>query len=296
MKGRIATMRMASLAVFLVAASFDRVATAQAAVTAPGSVPAVPTVPAPPVAPAPTPAAPPPAPASAFDSPYTPTDAVAPATTFPRSPDPRVWRLVDPAEADWRSPDPNRPRGWARVDTDGKGASGYVGGSFRIADGFAFAPFAHVTGTVVEPNLALTWLVGPLWLMPAVGTSLDFGGRSAISLDPQLFAALDAKLFYFEVWAQYFWASAYHSDATDTFALRGMGLYSISSTFGLGVEYDLTVATHNGPSSSLLLQIFGGRTNVRVGERDTVGLFIGDQFGAGLPDGVAGRLEYVHQW
>ena len=230
---------------------------------------------------------------------YTPTAPTAPATTHPQPPDTRVWRLVDPAETDWRSLDPNRPRGWVRVDTDGHGTGGYVGGSFRIDGGLAFAPFAHVSGTVAEPNLAMTWQTGPLWVMPAIGTSLDFGATRAASLDLQLFLALDAKIIYLEAWTQYFLASVYHPSATDTLAWRVMALASLGSTIGLGAEYDPTIATHNGPPSSLVSSIFGGRTNVRIGDRDTVALFVGYETAAQArvtPDGVAGRLEYVHQW
>ncbi len=237
------------------------------------------------------------APASPLDSPCTPASPPMPATTHPQPPDRRVWRLVDPAETDWRSLDPNRPRGWARVDTDGTGLGAYVGGSFRIDDALAFAPFVHDVGTVVEPNVALTWTVGPLWLMPAFGTSLDFGATRALSLDPQLFLAADAKALYFEAWLQYFWATAYHVNAVDTFASRVMLLFSVSGTLGLGVEYDATDAPKVSPT--LISSIFGGRTNVRIGDQDTVGLFVGYQtvWQARLsPEGVAGRFEYVHQW
>jgi hypothetical protein len=237
--------------------------------------------------------------AGAVDNEFTPTAPATPVTTYPRPPDPRVWRLVDPSETDWHSPDPNRPRGWFRFDTDGHGASGYVGGSFRIADGLAFAPFVHVMNTIAEPDVALSFNVGPLWLLPAFGTSVDFGQTRAVSLDPQLFLALDAKLLYAEVWAQYFWAAAYHPSATDTFAMRTILLASLGSVVGLGGEWDFTWATHNGPPSSLLSSIVGGRVNVRIGDRDTVGLFVGRQTVGEAriaQEGIAGRLEYVHQW
>src|SRR5262249_5750078 len=135
--------------------------------------------------------------------------------------------------------------------------------------------------------------------MPALGTSLDFASTRATSLDPQLFVALDAKLLYLEAWAQYFLAGVYHPSATDTAAFRVMLLLSLGSTVGLGVEYDPTIATHNGPADALLSSILGGRANVRIGDSDTVGLFVGYQTAAQArvsPEGVAGRFEYVHQW
>lgn len=240
-----------------------------------------------------------PVPAAGSASGYAPLPPPESATTHPQPPDRRVWRLVDPAETDWHSLDPNRVRGWVRVDTDGHGTGGYAGGSFRIDDSLAFAPFAHVSGTVAEPNLALTWQAGPLWLMPAIGTSLDFGATRAVSIDPQLFLAVDMKLLYLEAWAQYFIASVYHTSATDTFASRLMLLFSAGSVAGIGVEYDPTIATRNGPPSSLVSSVFGGRLNLRIGDSDTLGLFVGYQTvaEARLPtEGVAGRLEYVHQW
>jgi hypothetical protein len=206
---------------------------------------------------------------------------------------------VDPTEVDWHSPDPDRPRGWARMDADAHGTTFYVGGSFRLTDGIAFAPFAHLSSSVVEPNLALTGQLGGLWVMPAIGTSLDFATTQATSLDPQLFVAGDFKPIYAEIWAQYFIASLYHPSATDTFASRFMLLLAATNTVSLGLEYDPTWATRNGPPSSLLSSIFGGRMNLRIGGHDTVGLFIGYQTAAqarGSFDGVAGRFEYVHQW
>jgi hypothetical protein len=264
--------------------TFSSAASAQ--VAAPGAAPA------PGYAPAP-------APAPAPESPYSPAPLTQPATTHPQPAEYRVWRLVDPTEADWHAADPNRPRGWFRFDTDARGANFYVGGSFRLANGLAFAPFAHLTGTVAEPNLALTLQSGGLWVMPAFGTSLDFGTTRTVSLDPQLFVALDAKLLYLEGWAQYFVASALHSGSMDVFAARAMLLVSVSSFLGVGLEYDPTVATSNGPASSLLSSIFGGRVNLRIGDHDTLALFVGYQTAAqarGAFDGVAGRFEYVHQW
>jgi hypothetical protein len=242
-----------------------------------------------------------PAPADTSSGPasYVPSTATQSATTHPQPSEELVWRLVDPTEADWHSPDPNRPRGWARVDTDVNNTTFYVGGSFRLADGLAFAPFAHLSGAVAEPNLAVTWQTGGLWIMPALGTSFDFATTQAKSLDPQLFVALDAKLIYLEGWAQYFVASLYHPGTRDVFAARVMLLVSLGSTFGVGVEYDPTVATRHGPSDALLSSIFGGRVNVRIGAHDTVGLFLGYQTAAqarGSFDGVAGRFEFVHQW
>jgi hypothetical protein len=260
--------------------------------TAVGQAPATAPAPAPPTLPTPADTT------SALDA-YVPSPPTQSATTHPQPAEERVWRLVDPAEADWHAADPGRPRGWARVDADANGATFYVGGSFRLADGLAFAPFAHVSGAVVEPNVALTWQTGGFWVMPALGTSLDFATTQAVSLDPQLFVALDAKILYLEGWAQYFIASSYHSSATDTFAARAMLLVSLGSTVGVGAEYDPTVATRRAPPSSLLSSIIGGRTNLRIGSHDTVALFVGYQTAAPARrsfDGVAGRFEYVHQW
>lgn len=245
-------------------------------------------------APAPTPA-----PAPADDSGYRPTPPAQSAATHPQPGEYRVWRLVDPTEADWHAPDPNRPRGWFRVDVDPTGASGYVGGSYRLADGLAFAPFAHVGGTVVQPNLAVTWQLGGLWLMPALGTSIDLFETRARSLDPQLFAALDAKLIYLEAWAQYFIGTVYHAGTLNVFEARLMLLVSICSSLGVGVEYDPSVATNSGSASAWLSSIIGGRTNVRIGDHDTIGLFLGYQGVAqarGSVEGISGRFEFVHQW
>jgi hypothetical protein len=185
------------------------------------------------------------------------------------------------------------------VDVAPTGVSGYVGGSFRLADGLALAPFVHAGGTVVEPNIALTWQLGGLWLMPALGTSIDLGDTRAVSLDPQLFAALDAKLIYAEAWAQYFIGTVYHSGTPNIFAARLMLLVSLCSSLGLGVEYDPTVVTNSDASSSLLSSIVGGRTNVRIGDHDTIGLFLGYQGvsrARGSVEGISGRFEFVHQW
>jgi hypothetical protein len=251
-----------------------------------------------PGAPVPVPALPPTGPATgtAAYAPPAPPDA---PSTRPAPAPPRVWRLVDPTEADWHSPDPDRPRGWVRMDTDVQSTHFYVGGSFRIADGLAFAPFAHLTGSVAEPNLALTWTFGSFWLMPALGTSLDFGSTEARSIDPQLFAAVDIKPAYVELWAQYFLASAYHANATDEFNGRFMLLATPWSVVGFGGEVDWSVATKNWPGPNVLSLPVGGRVNLRIGDRNTVGLFVGYQCASqarGALDGVAGRFEYVHQW
>ena len=281
-------MRRTRLIAFVLATVFGHTAHAQPAASS--SVPA---------ASASTSAAPPPPPeaSSAPAGGYQPTPPSEPATTRLQPPDVREWRLVDPAETDWRTLDPNRPRGWFRVDTDGRGMGGYVGGSFRIDDGLAFAPFAHASATVVEPNLALTWQTGALWVMPAIGTSLDFGTTRAASIDPQLFVAVDMKLIYLEAWAQYFVASVYHSGATDSFAARLIALVSLGSAVGIGGEWDPTLVFPS--SSTVASSIVGGRTNLRIGDHDTVGLFVGYQTVSQAriaSEGVAGRLEYVHQW
>lgn len=274
-----------------------------AAVTVQPASPALPTPPTAAVAPPPSAAGAPdgyaPAAPTTEASGYQPTPPAQSATTHPQPGEYRVWRLVDPTEADWHAPDPDRPRGWVRIDTGAEGTTGYVGGSFRLADGLAFAPFAHVGTSVAQPNLALTWQLGGLWLMPALGTTLDFRTTRAVSLDPQLFAALDAKLLYVEVWAQYFIATIYHRSAMDTFKARVMLLLSVCSALGIGLEYDPSVATIHGPASSLLSSIFGGRTNLRIGDHDTMGLFLGYQTSAkarGSSEGIAGRFEFVHQW
>jgi hypothetical protein len=78
-----------------------------------------------------------------------------------------------------------------------------------------------------------------------------------------------------------------------------MLLFNPGSVVGIGLEYDPTIATRNGPPSSLVSSVFGGRLNLRIGDSDTVGLFVGYQTAAAArvsAEGVAGRLEYVHQW
>lgn len=242
--------------------------------------------------------APAPVPTSSDGSGYRPTSPAQSATTHPQPAEYRVWRLVDPTEADWHAPDPNRVRGWFRVDVTPGGLSGYVGGSFRLADGLAFAPFAEVIGARVQPNLALTWQLGGLWLMPAIGTTIDLGNTRAVSIDPQLYAALDAKLIYVEAWARYLIGTAYHNGTGNVMDMRFMLLVSLSSVVGLGVEYDPVFAT-NSSSSAMLSSIIGGRTNIRIGDHDTVGLFLGYQTVAearGSVEGISGRFEYVHQW
>ncbi len=230
---------------------------------------------------------------------YRPSEPAQSPATHPQPEDYKVWRLIAPAEADWHASDPNAVRGWFRFDTDARGLGLFVGGSYRLADGLAFAPFAHLLGTVAQPNLALTWQLGALWLMPTLGASMDFKATNFLGLDPQLFAAADFKFVYVEAWAQYFLRNSFHRGAMDTFYGRAMLLGVVSSFFAIGVQGEMILATKNGPADDLLSAPFGGRTNLRIGNHDTVGLFIGYETLARArtgDDGIAGRFEYAHQW
>lgn len=243
-------------------------------------------------------AAHPPAPSShdaASPSPY------VPPVTHHTAERQGVWRLVAPEDLDVSDNGQNRPRGWFRLDSDSHQTHFWVGGSFRIADGVAFAPFAHLRGSLAETDLAVSLQTGALWVMPAFGISFDFASTNAVDMVPQVFLSMDLKFVYVESWDQLFIGSSFHSGAPDTFYTRDILLWVASSVFAIGGQFEGTWLVNGGVGDSLVSAPLGGRLNLKIGQNDTIGLFLGYETKqrargiAGNGDGIAGRFEYVHQ-
>src|SRR5262249_12655646 len=151
-----------------------------------------------------------------------------------------VWRLVAPEDLEAVDYATGRPRGWFRLDTDASQTHFWVGGSFRIANGVAFTPFAHVKGSIAGTDVGMSLQWGALWLLPAFGASFDFATTNAVNIVPQVFLALDAKFVYLESWNQFFLGSAVHKGNPDTFYTRDMLLVVLSSFVAVGPQFEAT--------------------------------------------------------